>query len=518
MFDLLWITDPTAWVGLFTLVVIEIVLGIDNLVFIAIMSAKLPMRIRDKARYTGLGGALVIRLALLTVMSYMVHLTEPLFSVGDYACSARDLVMLGGGAFLLYKSTMELHGKLEGLGPEIAPSRAGGHAFGLVVAQIMVLDAVFSIDSIITAVGMVDHVFIMMFAVIIAMSVMIWASKAITEFINSHPTLVILCLGFLLMIGFSLLMEAFHYPVPKGYLYAAIGFSILIECFNQIARRNTLRLGKGAGAMQSRELAANLVLRLLGVQERDVQSLKEAIVSTTGEGVFNTQEQEMVSRVLQLSSIPLKAVMTARNDLEMIDLDLPAAELSAAASACEHGMLIAYRAGARDQPIGYVSRAGLLSCLIAGRQPGKELVHEALMLPETLNLLRGLDELKRRQDKLAFVVDEFGNFEGVATLHDLLEEVAGDLPEPSEMPEITRVAPRCYRIDGEAVLNDVERTTGFHVAPSEFYHTLAGFILDLVQRVPEQGETIDLPGWRIELLEVGQNTVTTVRLTDLRRG
>ena len=204
-----WLLDPAAWVGLLTLVVLEIVLGIDNLIFIAILADKLPPSQRDRARILGLSLALVMRLGLLSVMSWLVTLTTPLFSVGPLSPSGRDLILMAGGFFLLFKGTMELHERLEGgqhggsSGPRVYAS------FWVIVTQIVVLDAVFSLDSVITAVGMVDHLAIMMIAVVIAIGIMLLASKPLTRFVNAHPTVVVLCLGFLLMIGFSLLAEGF---------------------------------------------------------------------------------------------------------------------------------------------------------------------------------------------------------------------------------------------------------------------------------------------------------------------
>lgn len=226
-----WIADPSIWAGLITLVVIELVLGIDNLVFIAILAEKLPATQRDRARVIGLLLAMLMRLLLLASISWLVTLTKPLFTYHDLSFSARDLIMLFGGLFLLFKATVELNERLEGKDSDNPVQRKGAKFWG-VVAQIVVLDAIFSLDSVITAVGMVDHLAVMMAAVVIAMSLMLLASKALTRFVNSHPTIVILCLSFLLMIGFSLIAEGFGFPIPKGYLYAAIGFSVIIESLN----------------------------------------------------------------------------------------------------------------------------------------------------------------------------------------------------------------------------------------------------------------------------------------------
>lgn len=523
MFDMAWVSDPTAWLGMLTLVVIEIVLGIDNLVFIAILTAKLPEKQRDKARYIGLLGALVVRLILLACISLIVNMIEPLFYIGSWGISGRDIVMMVGGIFLLYKATHELHSKLEGFDEELSVSKAAGSAMYLVILQIMVLDAVFSLDSVITAVGMIDHVFIMMFAVVIAMGIMTLASKMITEFVSHHPTLVILCLGFLLLIGFSLIVEALGFHVPKGYLYAAIGFSILMEIFNQIARKNTLNLGSSGGgnAMQSREIAANLVLRLLGSNQNQVHTLKEAIVSRTGSQVFNNTEKEMVSRVLQLSSLPVKAVMTARTDVDFISLDHSLSEIMQTAKRQNHSRLVVYRNKQLEVPIGYIKREDIFSMALNLDQNEnvsvEQKVREPLYLPETVSVIKALEEFRKSKKNFAFVFDEFGNFEGIVSLHDIMEEIAGELPDQTEIPELVRISPGVYKIEGSAILKDVSRITGFNVPVSDNYHSIAGFILDYLQRMPEPGEVLSMTKWKLEILSVQENTIETVLLTNLAK-
>ena len=547
MFDMAWVSDPTAWLGMLTLVVIEIVLGIDNLVFIAILTAKLPENQRDRARYIGLGGALVIRLLLLTFISFIVNMTKPLFTIGSFGVTGRDIVMMIGGLFLLYKATHELHSKLEGFDEELSVSKAAGSAMYLVILQIMVLDAVFSLDSIVTDIGMVDHIFIMMFAVVIAMGIMTLASRFITEFVNHHPTLVILCLGFLLMIGFSLIVEALGFHVPKGYMYAAIGFSLLIEIFNQIARNNTLKLGEGRAGMQSREIAANLVLRLLGSNQNQVHTLKEAIVSRTGSQVFNNTEKEMVSRVLQLSSLPVKAVMTARTDVNYVDISDSMEEIMSALKDNRSSRLVVYKDGKRDVPLGYIRRDEIFATKLglsgafapvpatataasassdsasaetqplSNEQLLEKKVREPLYLPETVSVIKALEEFRKSKKNFAFVFDEFGNFEGIVTLHDIMEEIAGELPDQTEVPELVRINPGVFKIEGDAILKDVSRLTGFNVPISETYHTIAGFILDYLQRVPEAGEVISMTKWKLEILKVEENTIKSVLLTNLAK-
>ena len=211
-----WMSDPAAWVGLATLVVLEIVLGIDNLVFIAILAEKLPPEQRNTGRIVGLILALVMRLILLASIAWVITLTQPMFYVLEHAFSGRDLILLFGGVFLLFKGTMELHERIEGTHAQKEENPVHA-AFWMVIVQIVVLDAVFSLDSVITAVGMVKELSVMMIAVIIAVGIMLWASKPLMDIVNKHPTVVILCFGFLMMFGFSLIVECFGFHITKGY-------------------------------------------------------------------------------------------------------------------------------------------------------------------------------------------------------------------------------------------------------------------------------------------------------------
>ncbi len=225
-----WISDPTIWTALLTLTALEIVLGVDNVVFISILANKLPAEQRDKARLVGLGGAMIMRIGLLFSISWLVGLTEPWFEVFGQEFSGRDLILLFGGLFLLYKATTELHEKLEG--HEASQSAKVATSFASVIAQIMILDMVFSLDSVITAVGMADDIGVMVAAVIIAVGVMMVAAKPLSDFVQKHPTVKVLALSFLILIGMSLVAEGFGHHIPKGYIYSAMAFSVIIEAIN----------------------------------------------------------------------------------------------------------------------------------------------------------------------------------------------------------------------------------------------------------------------------------------------
>jgi len=231
-----WITEPQAWVSLLTLTGLEIVLGIDNIIFISILAGKLPPDQQDKARKVGLSLALITRLLLLASIAWMAKLTSPLFTVIGHGVSGRDLILIIGGLFLLVKSTMEIHEKLEGEDGHNKPVKAVAK-FSQVIVQILLLDVVFSLDSVITAIGMAQHLIIMMLAVIIAMGVMIWSAGSISDFVNRHPTLKILALSFLLLIGVTLIAEGTGLHIPKGYIYFAMAFSFGVEMLNLRLRK-----------------------------------------------------------------------------------------------------------------------------------------------------------------------------------------------------------------------------------------------------------------------------------------
>ncbi|MBA4378374.1 MAG: hypothetical protein C0395_06920 [Gemmatimonas sp.] len=225
-----WIADPQAWIALLTLTVLEIVLGIDNIIFISILSGRLPLEQRARGRTIGLAGAMLTRILLLASLAWVAHLTVELFTVAGHAVTARDLVLVGGGLFLLAKATFEIHHSLEG-GAEHGVGRRKV-SFAAVIAQIMVLDLVFSLDSVITAIGMAEHLAVMITAVVVAVVVMMAAAGPISRFVEGHPTVKMLALSFLLLVGMSLVAEGFGQHLNKGYIYFAMGFSVLVEMLN----------------------------------------------------------------------------------------------------------------------------------------------------------------------------------------------------------------------------------------------------------------------------------------------
>lgn len=241
-----WLSDPNAWASLLTLTALEIVLGIDNIIFISIMANRLPEHQRAKARQFGLALALISRLALLASIAWIVKLTDPIFTLFDMGISVRDMILFFGGLFLLYKGTAEIHHTMEGGAEDGGPSRTVA-TFSGVIMQIMVLDIVFSLDSVITAVGMATQLPVMITAVVIAVAVMLFAAGPTSRFVQDHPTVKMLALSFLILVGVALIADGLHFHIPKGYLYFAIAFSVAVEMLNLAAAKRRRRKEAQAG-------------------------------------------------------------------------------------------------------------------------------------------------------------------------------------------------------------------------------------------------------------------------------
>ena len=511
--DFSWLAEPTTWIGFATLLVLEVVLGIDNLVFVAILANKVKPAYRDKARITGLTLAIVMRIIMLGFMAHIMTLVHPWFYIGSFAVSGKDLIMLLGGLFLLYKATTELHERLEGHNQfHVADTNKKHAPFWGVVAKILVLDAVFSIDSVITAVAMVDHIVVAMAAVVVAMSVMIWASKPLTEFVDRHPTVVMLCLGFLLMIGFSLIAEAFHFHIPKGYLYAAIGFSILIEVFNQVSQKNSKRNAYISSSWRQR--TAENVLGMMGI--------REAVLAKAGSGDddshFEENEKSMIRSVLTLAERPILGVMIPRRDIERLDISQGREEQAAQLQNTPYSRLLVVGKAGVDEPLGYINKKDLLAQLLDGGEMNiQSALRQPLILPDSTTALNAIELFRKNSADYALVVDEFGAILGMVTMKDMLEAIAGEFPEEferEEAPLIQANTDESLTVDGS--LEYVELAQQIALPPHNEdadYHTVAGLIMEELQAIPDVGDHIDFYGWRFEVTEKEGQRIERVRIS-----
>lgn len=510
-----FLMDPSIWIGLFTLVALEIVLGIDNLVFIAILADKLPPSQRDRARIIGLSLALFMRLGLLSVISWLVSLTTPLFTWQSYSFSGRDLILLAGGIFLVFKATMELHERLEGTTHHTSGERSYA-GFWLVVTQIIVLDAVFSLDSVITAVGMVDQLWVMMAAVVIAVAVMLLASKPLTQFVSRHPTVVVLCLSFLLMIGFSLIAEGFGMHIPKGYLYAAIGFSILIETLNQVALKN---FTKNEERKPLRERTADTILRLIGGNSPTSPSGEDVTETIQGKAMkeaFGEEERQMISGVLTLADRSIRRIMTPRNDISWLNTESTPEELRAQMLATPHSLFPVCE-GAMDQIIGVMRAKELYTVLEDGcdiRTIAAQ--HPPIMVPDQMDVIKVMSVLRKAKGSLVLIVDEYGIVQGLITPHDVLEAIAGEFPDADETPDIIR-DDTGWLVKGSTDLYQLEQTLGNInlVDTDDEFVTIAGLLLAEREELPQIGEIFEIGNYRFTIREISDRRIELIHITPI---
>ncbi len=509
-----WISDYNAWIGLATLIVLEIVLGIDNLVFIAILADKLPPEQRAKARIIGLSLALGMRLGLLFAISWIVTLKETLIQFGTLDLSGRDIILLLGGFFLLAKGTMELHERLEGHTAH-KETKVVHAVFWQVIVQIVILDAVFSLDSVITAVGMVQELSIMVIAMVVAMIVMMVAAKPLMAFVSRHPTVVILCLGFLLMIGFSLVVEGLGFHIPKEYLYAAIGFSVLIEAANQMRQRNR---DKALSSIDLRARTSNAVLRLLGgdrAASEPAEDEVEAIAEhTAAAGVFRPEETDMIRGVLDLAARPVSSIMTPRNEIDWIDLADAPETLRRDIRELKHARVLVAD-GDLDDFAGVALSKDLLAALLDGHELDlKALVREPVVLHESLNVLRVMEQLRRARVPLAVIVDEHGSVVGIATPNDILEAIAGEFPsEDEEAAAAVKSDDGAWTVDGFIDIRRLSTLLGQDlVDEGDRYVTLAGYILSRLGHLPRAGDTLRADGLALRVLDMDGRNIGKVRI------
>ncbi|MBV7483885.1 TerC family protein [Bordetella sp. BOR01] len=508
-----WMADPTAWLGLATLVVLEIVLGIDNLVFIAILADKLPPHQRNRARVIGLTLAMLMRLGLLASIAWVVTLTHPLFTVLGAQISGRDLILILGGMFLLFKGTMELHERVEGRAHGDSNAKVQHAVFWQVILQIVVLDAVFSLDSVITAVGMVQELSIMMIAVVAAMAVMMLASRPLMAFVGRHPTVVILCLGLLLMIGFSLVAEGLGFHVPKGYLYAAIGFAIVIELCNQLARRNRSRRSHG---LSGRQRTAQAVLRLLrgnksaGGLQNPVEEVAALVDGAGDDPVFAPEESSLIERILAMGTRDVRAIMVPRSEMVWLDVK-DSADAIVRKFASGHARLPLCDGDAANV-IGVLHFKDLLPRLqMRGAIDLVELARPPHYVSETTPVFKVLEVLRQSREHMLIVVDEHGSGQGLVTPLDVLTAVGGELPEHSgPARQATRMENGAWILDAGIPIDEAR----VFLASPELAQptpdaTLAGALLRVCGRLPDVGETIQWDGWAFEItqrdgLRIGQ--------------
>ena len=505
-----FLLDPNIWAGFITLVVLEVVLGIDNLVFIAILADKLPPEQRDKARVIGLSLALIMRLALLSVISWLMALTNPLFNVAGLDFSGRDLILLFGGLFLVYKAVSELHENMEGK-PHAHTSNAAYAAFGAVVAQIVVLDAVFSLDAVITAVGMVDNIYVMMAAVVVAVGIMLIASKPLTKFVNAHPTVVVLCLSFLLMIGFSLIAEGLGFHIPKGYLYAAMGFAILIEVFNQVTSRNK---AKHQAHIPRRLRTTEAVMRIMG--GKTAAETEASVAKEADKADFVVEERYMIGGVLTLGERSVASIMTPRNHISWVDLDKGTEHMYEVLMSVPHSLFPVCR-GDLDHLVTVAKAKDLLDVLDdeAALQALLQAASKPVTVFEGMKVMDAIPSLRQAKGSLVMVTDEFGSVTGLVTPLDVFEAIAGEFPDADESLDLVKVDDSHYIAKGSLDVYQLELQLGVNdlVDDDASYVNVAGMMLSEAESLPQIGMAVERGSLRFEVESMQDRSIDKVRIS-----
>ena len=505
-----FLLDPNIWAGFITLVVLEVVLGIDNLVFIAILADKLPPEQRDKARVIGLSLALIMRLALLSVISWLMALTNPLFNVAGLDFSGRDLILLFGGLFLVYKAVSELHENMEGK-PHAHTSNAAYAAFGAVVAQIVVLDAVFSLDAVITAVGMVDNIYVMMAAVVVAVAIMLIASKPLTKFVNAHPTVVVLCLSFLLMIGFSLIAEGLGFHIPKGYLYAAMGFAILIEVFNQVTSRNK---AKHQAHIPRRLRTTEAVMRIMG--GKTAAETEASVAKEADKADFVVEERYMIGGVLTLGERSVASIMTPRNHISWVDLDKGTEHMYEVLMSVPHSLFPVCR-GDLDHLVTVAKAKELLDVLDdeAALQALLQAASKPVTVFEGMKVMDAIPSLRQAKGSLVMVTDEFGSVTGLVTPLDVFEAIAGEFPDADESLDLVKVDDSHYIAKGSLDVYQLELQLGVSdlVDEDASYVNVAGLMLSEAESLPQIGMAVERGSLRFEVESMQDRSIDKVRIS-----
>jgi CBS domain containing-hemolysin-like protein len=379
-------------------------------------------------------------------------------------------------------------------------------SFWQVIVQIVILDAVFSLDAVITAVGMTEHVEVAMIAVVIAIVLMMIASNPLMNFVSKHPTVVILCLGFLLMIGFSLMVEGLGYHIPKGYLYAAIGFSVIIEALNQWAQRNRR---KTYDRLDPRTRMAQAVLGLLGSRHEQTNPNITHEVSALAtkpheQDVFKPQERMMIHRVLQLAEQPVQAIMTPRHELYWIDLSDDPALMMREIHDCPYSTLVVADQGKIEEPLGIIHKKDLADLLLQGNKLDRlrEIVRQPVVIPDNMTALQTLDMFQKSRIHVAFIIDEYGTLEGLVTLTDVVEAIAGDMPEDHEDDDdftAEKFADGSTIVNGNLTVQELREIIGPLDLPPGDYNTVAGIALNVLRKLPAVGDSFALPGWTVSI-------------------
>ena len=496
--------DPTLWAGLLILIAIEIVLGMDNLALSNVLADKLPESSRGLARAFGMCIALAVRVGLLWLIWRLLAFDAPVFSAGGFIFSMRSTVLLGSGIFLVIKATRGLHDRLEsGLPAEDTPSDKAG--FWYITAQIAALDAIFSMDAVVAALGLMDSLGLMITAVLVATPAAILLKKRLPDLLSRHPTIQILCLDYLMLIGLVLVADAAGFHIPKGYIYAIIGFSMLVEGIRQMLdRRRDLRLGRRSLRLRT----AGAVLRFLGSSTTFYkQSAPGADLSAPA--------RDMLYGVLTIGERHIRSIMTPRPEITWVDIEDTPAEIRDTVRQSPHSVY-PVRRSSTDEVLGVVYGKDIMAVLPeAGEFNLNGIIQPPVFVQESVSILRLMEVLRATRAKMVLITEEYGSVVGLVTPLDILEVIAGDFPEVDENPDFIPDGENAWKVDGGTDLHRLEMLLDADLRQDEAsggYVTLGGYLMDNLGRLPQPGDRLERGNLCFEVLEASDRKVDLVRV------
>ncbi|NIH16813.1 MAG: hypothetical protein G8D24_02000 [Buchnera aphidicola (Periphyllus lyropictus)] len=508
--------DPSAWTGLLALIVIEIVLGIDNLIFLTVLVKKLNPKQRKKARIIGLILSLFIRISFLIFISWSTSLTNPIYSNQYITLSIREIVLLIGGIFLSLISLIELNENL--YNKNIKKKKNNKYSnFWIIIFQIVILDTIFSLDSIVTAIGIVNNLFVMILAVIISIMVMLFISKSLQKIVDKYKTIIVLCLSFLLMIGVSLICESLGFYISKTYLYVAIIFSICIELFNQISKYNfslyqckrpiRIRVLETILKIIKKDKKNKKIFKKMHNFNHDNYDSKEYIN-------FKKEEKYMIYNLINLAIRPIKSIMTPRMEISWINIKESHKKIKKQLLDTPHSLFPICK-GNLDKIIGVV-RAKELFSIIENKKKILDCLsrNTPIFISEKLNPIKLLKILKKSKGNMVIVLNKFNIVQGLITPLDFLKAIAGDFPDADETPDITKEK-NGWLVKGHTNLHYIQQVlnTKNLIDNNNVHASIAGLLIEKKGNIPVSGDIINISSFNFHIIKVKNYKIDLVRIT-----
>ena len=501
-------SNPALWAGLIILICIEVVLSLDNLALIDVLAGKLPENQRGRARTVGMLMALGVRVGLLCLLWQLLAVDAPIFTLAGFVFSPRSILLLCGAVFLIAKATRGLHDRLEG-GLPMEDTASDNTGFWYIAAQIAALDAIFSLDGVAVALGLMDSLGLMILAVVAAMPAAILLNRKRPHFRLRHPTIQILCLNYLMIVGLTLMADAAGLHIPKGYVYAAIGFSMLVEGGRQMLdRRRDLRLGQRSLRLRT----AGTVLRLLGssttFRKQPGSEASPDSADLTGGA------RDMLYGVLTLGERHIRSIMTPRPEITWVDIEDTPTEIRDEVRQSPHSVY-PVRRSSTDEVLGVVYGKDIMAVLPeAGGFDLNGILQPPVFVQDSVGILRLMEVLRATRAKIVLITEEYGSVVGLVTPLDILEVIAGEFPEVDEDPDFIPDGENCWKVDGGTDLHRLELLLDTDILRDNAgdYVTLGGYLMHNLGRLPQSGDTLEEGDLCFEVLEATDRKVDLVRV------